>query len=401
MGPNAKLRIGIVGAGVFGLAAAIELAARGHDVHVFEQGDVPHFAASSTDVSKAIRRIWYSGDNETYVELVERAAAQWRVWEEMSSESIYHQTGALTATKHFEAGSPIHSSVEFLRSRGAGVEVMPPGEAVRRFPLLRFTDDEICVYDPWTGYVESARAVGVMANIARDGGASLVERTPVSAVDECPSLVEIVHGNGRSAFDRVVVAAGPWVGKLLPDVGMRMRVTRQQLLLIEPRDPRDFAHGAFPTWNFDPDGDGWYGFPLLREGYVKIAKDRPGEVADPDVDRGGTPDFLQEAMDFLRDRIPEMAAGRVVEGRSCLYTSTPDDHFMIDRVPDRERVFVAGGGSGHGFKFGSSIGPVIADAVEGVHNPLGERFRIGNRLDADPRSEVSRGFASPLGIGPA
>lgn len=395
------MRVGIVGAGVFGLAAAIELAGRGHDVHVFEQGDIPHFAASSTDVCKAIRRIWYSGDNETYVELVERAAVEWRAWEKLSGESIYHQTGALTATKHFEPGSPMYSSVEFLSGRGGEVAVMSSEEAGQRFPLLRFADDEVCVYDHWTGYVESGRAVGVMADIARDGGAWVGARTPVSTVDERPSTVEIVHGDGRSAFDRVVVAAGPWVGRLLPEVGMRMRVTRQQMLLIEPRDPRDFAHGAFPTWNFDPDGDGWYGFPLLREGYVKIAKDRPGEVADPDVDRGGTSDFLEEAMDFLRDRIPEMAAGRVAEGRSCLYTSTPDDHFMIDRVPGRERVFVAGGGSGHGFKFGSSIGPVIADSVEDVHNPLGERFRIGKRLDADPRSEVSRGFASPAGIGPA
>ena len=240
-----------------------------------------------------------------------------------------------------------------------------------------------------------------MADLARDGGASVGERTLVNAVDERSSSVELVHEDGRSAFDRVVVAAGPWVGRLLPEVGMRMRVTRQQMLLIEPRDPKAFARGVFPTWNFDPDGDGWYGFPLLREGWVKIAKDRPGEVADPDVDRGGTPDFLEEAMDFLRDRIPEMSAGRVAEGRTCLYTSTPDDHFMIDRVPGRERVFVAGGGSGHGFKFGSSIGPVIADAVEDVHNPLGDRFRIGKRLDADPRSEVARGFASPAGIGPA
>jgi glycine/D-amino acid oxidase-like deaminating enzyme len=390
------LRVGIVGAGVFGIAAAIELAARGHDVHVFEQGDVPHYGASSTDVAKAVRRIWYAGDNETYVELVERAAPQWRAWEKQSGESFYHQTGAVTATNRLEAGSPMSSSVEFLRGRGDEILVMSPEEAGRRFPLLRFAADEVCVYDSWTGYVESGRAVRVMADMARDGGAQVRERTPARVIDERPSDVGIVHDDGRSVFDRVVVAAGPWVGSMLPELSAKVMVTRQEMLLIEPRDPKAFAHGVFPVWSFDPDGDGWYGFPLLREGWVKIAKDPPGEVVDPDVDRAGTGDFLEQAMAFLRERIPEMAAGRVVEGRTCLYTSTPDDHFMIDRVPGRERVFVAGGGSGHGFKFGGSIGPVIADAVEDRHNRLGERFRIGSRLDAGRDSEAVRGFASPL-----
>ena len=390
------MRIAVVGAGVFGLAAAIELASRGHDVQVFEQGDLPHYGASSTDVAKAIRRIWYAGDNDTYVELVERAAVQWRAWEKRSGESFYHQTGAVTATSRFEPGSPMHSSVKFLRGRGDEVVVMSSEEAGKRFPLLRFASDEICVYDDWTGYVESGLAVRVMADLARDEGAQVWERTPARAIEERPSEVGIVHDEGRILFDRVVVAAGPWVGRVLPELDGSVRVTRQQMLLIEPREPRVFAHGAFPVWNFDPDGDGWYGFPLLREGWVKIAKDRPGEIVDPDVDRAGTRDFFLEAMAFLRDRIPEMAAGRVVEGRTCLYTSPPDDHFMIDRAPGRERVFVAGGGSGHGFKFGSSIGPVIADAVEDGHNDLGERFKIGSRLDEDRSSEASRGFASPL-----
>ena len=395
-GVDATLKIGVVGAGVFGLAASIDLAARGHDVHVFEQGDVPHDGASSTDVAKAVRRIWYVGDNETYVELVERAAPQWRAWEKQSGESFYHQTGAVTATTRFEPGSPMHSSVQFLRGRGDEVLVLSPEEAVRRFPLLRFAADEICVYDSWTGYVESGLAVRVMADVARGEGAQVRERTPARDIDERPSDVGIVHDDGRSVFDRVVVAAGPWVGRLLPELGTKVMVTRQEMLLIEPREREAFAHGVFPVWNFDPDGDGWYGFPLLREGCVKIAKDRPGEIVDPDVDRGGTEGFFDEAMAFLRARIPEMAAGRVVEGRTCLYTSTPDDHFMIDRVPGRERVFVAGGGSGHGFKFGGSIGPVIADAVEDRHNRLGERFRIGNRLDAGRHSEAARGFSSPL-----
>jgi glycine/D-amino acid oxidase-like deaminating enzyme len=102
-------------------------------------------------------------------------------------------------------------------------------------------------------------------------------------------------------------------------------------------------------------------------------------------------------MEFLRERIPEMARGRVVGSRTCLYASTPDDHFIIDYVPGSSRVLVSGGGSGHGFKFGASMGQVIADALEERHNPLGDRFRLRDRLavKAAARPEESRGFARP------
>ena len=146
----------------------------------------------------------------------------------------------------------------------------------------------------------------------------------------------------REGFDRVVVAAGCWVGSLLPAIGAGVRVTHQEMLFIVPEEPERFAHGAFPVWSLDPDGEGWYGFPMLREGYVKVAKDAPGATVDPDVDRGGTPEFEEQALALLRERIPDLASGRVVGGRSCLYTVTPDDHFIVDRAPGLSNVFVAG-----------------------------------------------------------
>ena len=391
------MRIAVIGAGVFGLAAAIALATRGYDVTVFDQGVVPYPDASSTDVSKGIRRTWYAGGNETYVELVERAAPQWRAWEEGSRESFYHQVGGLNVTPRFEPGGPMHASVEFLRGRGADIAVMSADEARSRFPQFRFADDEVCVHDRWSGYIESGRAIGVMADVAREAGVDVSESTPVREIDEGPSVVTVSHDRGRVDFDSAVVAVGAWVGRLLPELGAKVWVTHQEMVLIQPRDPGVFAHGAFPVWGIDPDGEGWYGFPLLREGYVKIAKEPLGDTVDPDMDRGGTEEFAEQALAFLRERIPEMAEGTVAEGRSCLYTATPDDHFMVDRVPGRERIFVAGGGSGHGFKFGGSIGPIIADAVEDRRNPLGDRFRIGERFTTatEPRPENSRGFARP------
>ena len=376
------MNIAVVGAGVFGLASSIELRARGHDVTVFEQGTVPYADASSTDVSKGIRRTWYAGDNETYVELVERAATQWRVWEERFNTRFYYRVGGLSILGSLEPGEPMHASVEFFRARGAEIEVLSAGEASKRFPQFCLSDYEVCVYDPWAGYIESGRAVSFLARLAQDENVVLRESTPVRALEE------------RHAE---VVAAGAWVGRLLTSVGDQVEVTHQQMLLIEPLDAARFDHGVMPCWGVDPDGEGWYGFPLLRERYVKVSKEPVGDTVGPDMDRAGTEEFARQALAFLRERIPEIAEGKVVGGSSCLYTATHDDHFIVDWAPDHTRVLVAGGGSGHGFKFGASIGPVIADALEGKDNPLGDRFRIGGRFDrrAGPRPQTSRGFARP------
>ena len=391
------MKVGIVGAGIFGMAAAIELRGRGHAVTVFDQGRVPYENATSTDVSKGIRRMWYAGDNETYVELVERAAVQWRKWEEDFDGPVYHQTGGISILDSFEPGDPMHESWLYLTGRGATeLEVMNAAEARDRFPQFVVHDGETVVHDRWSGYIESGRAVENLARLAREDGVGVREEAQVSEVAESAAVATIAVDGSREEFDRVVVAAGVWVGRLLPAVGDNVMVTHQEMLLIEVEDRALFAPPRMPVWGVDPDGQGWYGFPRLREGYVKISKEPLGEVVDPDFDRDGTEAFREETLEFLRDRIPRMAAGRVVDGRTCLYTSTPDDHFIIDWAPGHQRVLMAGGGSGHGFKFGGSIGPVIADALEDRDNPLGHRFRIGDRFtNARSCPEESRGFARP------
>ena len=388
------MNVAVVGAGIFGMAAAIELGERGHSVTVYEQGAVPNPKATSTDVSKSIRRTWYAGDNETYVELVERAAPKWREWEALFESSIYHVTGGLKMLPGLEPGTPMYESLRFLKGRGPEVSVLSPDEVRARFPQFVIRNDETFVYDPWQGYLESGRAVAGLAELARRNGIEIIEETPVQGVDEGGGGVAVHLQGGAVSFDRAVVAAGAWVARLLPEIGRHVRVTHQEMVLIEVDRPEMFSVGAFPGWGVDPDGEGWYGFPLLREGYVKVAKEPPGEVVDPDIDRKGTPEFAELTFDFLRERIPEMARGRLVEGKVCLYAETPDDHFLIDWVPGSSRILVAGGGSGHGFKFGGSIGPVIADALEDKQNALGDLFRIGTRLEPEVAAERRwRGFA--------
>ena len=396
------MKVGVVGAGIFGIAAALALRERGHGVAVFDQGPVPHPHASSTDVAKAIRRTSYASANDTYVELVERAARQWREWQTRFGTTVYHRTGGLTILPSFAPGSPMYESWRYLKARGAtDAEVLSAPEIRARFPQFIVRDDEVGFYDGWRGYLESGRAVAPAGPTGAGGGGGIHEETPVLRVEDDADGGRVVVAHGAHAFDRVVVAAGVWVGRLLPQIGCHVEVTRQQMMFIEVENPDRFVGGTLPVWSMEPDTDSWYGFPLLREGYVKVSKDLLGEVVDADVDRSSTPEFVEQATSFLHRRIPEMAAGKVVGSRSCLYANTPDDHFVIDWVPGSQRILVAGGGSGHGFKFGGSIGAVIADAVEDKDNPLGRLFRIGERLRGGDRrqSRVARGFAQPVSTG--
>ena len=372
----------IAGAGIFGMAAALELRERGHEVTLIERGEIPNPEASSTDVSKVIRRTNYP--NEIYVELVTRAAAQWREWHERTSRSIYFQTGKLIAVHGFGPEHEALAGWETLSRLGKDVTELTAKEVNRRFPQFTVSDEDRLFHDPWAGYLRSGQALADLAGLARDSGVAILENTQVTAVEETASGARIRWDTGSHDCDRAVVAAGPWVGKLLPAMATRVRITRQQMAFFLPKDPAPFERGRFPVWSILSPGNLWYGFPYLHEGFVKVAEDSKVDDTTVDVSREPTPAFLAWARDFVAARIPALDGAAPAGGRSCLYTNMADmedEQFVIDWAPGCERVLIAGCGCGHGFKFGGSIGPVIADALEDKENRLGDLFRIGTRFE--------------------
>ena len=379
------MRIAVVGAGIFGMAAALELRRRGHDVTVFEREQIPCPRASSTDVSKVIRRTGYP--EKAYRELVERSQRQWKTWHQQFSQSIYYQVGMLAVERDFSLGSRAYSNWEIFGNREDGVQRLSPKEARERFPQFALEEEDILLYDPWTGYLRSGQALTDLAALARSEGVQIREETAVTAVEEFGGKVR-VGGNETFSYNRAVVAAGAWVVRLLPELRRHLRITRNQMAFFQPEQPEAFDQTRFPVWSVTSAEEAWYGFPYLQEGYVKVADDLKLEEATPDVDREPTEEFFERARRFVAARIPALAEGELIGGRSCLYTNTPDDHFIIDWAPGSQHLLVAGCGSGHGFKFGGSIGGVIADALEDESNPLGDLFRIGNRFK-EKRSHVS------------
>ncbi len=372
----------IVGAGIFGMAAALELRNRGHEVSLFERGKIPNPKASSTDVSKVIRRTNYP--NPVYVELVTRAEAQWREWHNRTSRSIYFQYGALIVSRDLEADHETHTGWETLNRMGKDVYELTAGQVRERYPQFTVSDEDSLFFDPWAGYLRSGQALEDLAKLADDAGVTIRENTLVTAVEDTPSGARIRTETGWRTCDRVVVAAGPWVAELLPAMERVVRITRQQMAFFAPEDPMPFERERFPVWMIFSPGNLWYGFPHLHEGFVKVAEDSKWEDTTVDVPREPTSEFLAWAREFVARRIPGLAAAPLVGGRACLYTNMADmtdEEFVIDWARGFERVLVAGCGCGHGFKFGGAIGPVIADALEERENPLGDPFRTGNRFE--------------------
>jgi len=380
------VNIGVAGCGIFGLATAIELCARGHVVTVFEQGPVPNERASSYDTSKTIRRVY--GADLDYVELVEQAAPRWQAWQERLGADFFQPIGYVYVVRNFWPGARVHDAWQLLHERLGRPEIslVPLDAARERWPQFRFLEGDTVLHDSWGGYLASGQAIADLARLAREEGVQIREATPVQAVDEGGGVVRFATTAGEFTFDRAVVATGVWLARLVPAIGQRIRVTRQFMAFFEPPDPELYAPGPMPVYSIESDVKGWYGHPLKREGWVKLANDLRGEVVDPDADREVPPEYVEQARAFLAERIPGLADAPLAGSRACLYENTPDHDFVVDWVPGSQRIMVAGGGSGHGFKFGGSIGTVVADALEERENPLGARFRIGARLGDEPRA---------------
>ncbi|HVS11659.1 MAG TPA: FAD-dependent oxidoreductase, partial [Planctomycetota bacterium] len=246
----------------------------------------------------------------------------------------------------------------------------------QRFPAWRAGAHTDGYFNPRGGWAESG---AVVERLVALGEAAGVQRRAAgfTALLERGSRIAGVRTEGGEeiAADRVVVCAGAWTATLLPWLADRLRSVAQPVLCFRPRDPEAFTGRVFPTWTADIANSGWYGFPALPDGKVKVGHHGPGTPVDPDA-RGEVPrEHVEGARSFLREAIPALADAPVVRARVCLYCDTPDGDFLIDADPEREGLVVASGGSGHAFKFAPVLGGLVADAVEGRASRWSPRFR--------------------------
>ena len=413
----------VVGAGVNGVTAAIELKKRGHQVVLVDPGPLPHPLAASTDISKAVRAAY--GADEDYTALAERSIKLWRQWNKEFGTTLYHEVGVMFVRRDkMEPGDFEYESLKLLEKRRLKVARTDTMELWKRFPAWNpeFYRDGVLEFE--AGYAESGRAVGMLIERAKSAGVELRSGSRFVCLDEkddrvkgivveewhrnavIPSEVEEPRGDSAQVVSRgpstslgmttlpadfVVMTVGAWTPYLLPFTRNFFRATGQPVFHLQPSNPELFAPERFPVFGADITTTGYYGFPINRDGVVKIANHGSGREMSPDSpDRIVTADDEKKLREFLASTFPSLADAPIVYTRLCMYCDTHDGHFWIAPDPQREGLIVAAGDSGHGFKFAPVLGEIIANAVEGKHNPLLEKFRWRPEVRAGTATDAAR-----------
>jgi sarcosine oxidase len=354
----------VVGLGVIGGSAAYQLAARGAQVLGLDRYSPPHALGSSHGHTRIIREAYF--EHPGYVPLIQRAFTTWELIERASGTRLLTTTGGLMI-------GPRNGMVAGGAKRSATIhalahEELAADEVHRRFPALRLSGDMIAIHEPKAGVLQAERTVSTLLALARAQGARLHFDEPVLSWSSTAAGVEVRTARQTYSAARLILAAGPWIASLWNDVPVRLQVERTRVFWFrELSDPAVFQPDRLPIFaiEFLPDRM-LYGFPNFGDG-VKVALHYQGEPARPDdpPPQAATPGRLRQIRALLQRHLP-LANGELIDAQTCMYTNTSDLHFIIDVHPSQPHVIVASPCSGHGFKFASVIGEILADlALEG------------------------------------
>lgn len=350
----------VIGLGGIGSAAAYWLARRGAHVLGIEQFELGHVRGASQDHSRIIRLSYHTPG---YVRLAQRAYRAWESLEDDSGERVIIRTGGLD----FEpAGSrqPIDDNITSLQQCGVPFELLDTSQLMHRWPQLRLADGTRGLFQPDAGIAAAARGNAAHQRMARAHGATLLDQTPVTAIQPLDGEVAVVTDAATFRCQQVLIAADAWTNQLLVPLGIQLplRVTQEQVSYFAA--PPAFAPERFPVWIW-MDEPSYYGIPIYGEPGIKIGEDIGGAEVSA-TSRTFEPDpRVQERAEAFLDRVMPSAHGRLLLTKTCLYTMPPDRNFTIDRLPQYPNVLLAQGAA-HAYKFASLIGLILTElALDG------------------------------------
>ena len=352
----------VVGVGAMGSATALHLARRGVQVTALERFDIPHSHGSSHGVSRIIRLPYY--ESPAYVPLLRRAYELWRELGRITGRELLVVTGSVDASP---ADDPLfNGALAAARQHGLPHEVLRGTEVNARFPGYRLPANHRAVFQPEGGLVASERAIVAHVEAAQAMGADIRAREPMLNWEAAGGGVRVVTAKGEYRADRLVLTTGAWIGEHATALAGRAVPERQVLAWLQPDDPALFSPQRFPVFNLQVDEGRYYGLPVYDvPGFKFGCYHHRGEQGPADtVSR--EPDADDEAL--LRrfaERYFPRGAGATLALRSCLFTNTRDEHFIVDHLPGHANVVVASPCSGHGYKFASVMGEIIADLASG------------------------------------
>lgn len=351
----------VAGVGGMGSAAVYQLARRGLRVLGLERFRAPHAMGSSHGVTRIIRLAYNEGPE--YVPLGRRAYELWRELEARLGKQVLHITGSV------HAGAPGTADFEeTLRSciaQDVPHEVLTSREVSARFPGYRLPPEMMALFQADGGFLAPERCIEGHVSVARELGADVHEEEPVLDWEATVDGVRVRTERAVYEAGALVLTVGAWAGKLLPELVGAAVPERQVMAWFEPRQPELFSPARFPvcivTWN----GGHYYGFPMFGIPGFKVGKFHDtGVRADPDaLDRSRRPEDEAMLREFTEHCFPD-AGGRLLEMAVCMFTNSPDRDFIIGTHPVYPQVSFAAGFSGHGFKFCSTVGEIMADLAE-------------------------------------
>lgn len=361
---NASFDVAVIGLGAMGSAALAFLADRGVKAIGFDAYFPAHALSSSHGDSRLIRLGYF--EDPSYVPLLKRAYQNWR------SLEARLRTDILTITGVLQIGAPDGKVVAGTRAscelHGLAHEALDKAEMTRRFPAFQLDDHEIGLLDPQGGYLRPEAAVMGYLKLAAEDGAVLHFGEKITAIEPDDAGVTIISETGQYRARKIVVATGSWIAELVPQLRRAAVPIRQVVAWYQPQDGFATQPQRMPCFLRDEGAEGsYFGFPAIGVDGVKIGKHAHfREPIDPDQPNPPVNDADRALLDgFIRKRIPG-AAGLRVKATTCRYTMLPSEDFLLDHMPGEKNVVVASPCSGHGFKFTSVIGEILADlAIDG------------------------------------
>jgi sarcosine oxidase len=354
----------VVGIGGMGSAAAWHLARRGVKVLGLERFDIPHNMGSSHGISRIIRMPYY--EDPAYVPLLRRAYELWEEIEPATGEQLLVITGSIDASPEDDA--LFQGALNSARLHDLPHEVLTGGEVNARWPGYRLPSSHRAVFQERGGLIASERAIVAHVRAAQEHGAQIHAREAVLGWEARPNGEGVVVTTDRGRYEaaRLVLAAGAWIGDLEPSLRPVAVPERQVLAWLQPQRPELFALDRFPVFNLQVEEGRYYGFPIYEVPGFKFGRyHHRGETSRAD-DVRREPDAQDERLlrAFSQRYFPD-GSGATMALRSCMFTNTPDEHFILDRHPAHEQVVLVSPCSGHGYKFCSVIGEIIADLASG------------------------------------
>jgi sarcosine oxidase len=357
----------VVGLGAMGSATALHLAQRGQRVLGFDQFTPPHSHGSSHGQTRIIRKAYW--EDPRYVPMLLRAYELWRRLEADTVQSLLHVTGGLMIGR--ADGDLVARSTASAERFGLQHQVLSATQMRRLYPAFRIDDDWVALWESDAGYLHPEACVEQQLRQSALAGAELHFDEPVMDWNALPGGgVSVRTTRGKYAADHLIIAAGPWAPQILRELKLPLRVTRQVVYWFEPTGSIElFRREHMPIYirEMEKGQRMLYGFPLTgadSDG-VKVGLHGSDDVCSPEtVDRAIGANEEHVLRERLADAMP-LLAGRLLHTETCLYTMTPDEHFVIDTHPEFPQVVLAAGFSGHGFKFASVLGEMLAELTTG------------------------------------